>query len=98
MQAAFASHVLVIHGTNTVACLSASCCWSTRKVELGVCRRQLPWESFQLDIRDLFVDKLSKSPAQSYWRTNSPTHFGGATGTFTAIEEVRTDPHRQPSQ
>ncbi|CAL5228102.1 g11175 [Coccomyxa viridis] len=48
---------------------------------------RLPWESFQLDIRDLFVDKLSKSPAQAYWRTNSPTHFGGATGTFTAIEE-----------
>ena len=53
---------------------------------------QLPWESFQLDIRDLFVDKLSKSLAQAYWRTNSPTHFGGATGTFTAIEEVRTGP------
>ncbi len=52
------------------------------------CLVQLPWESFQLDIRDLFVDKLSKSPAQAYWRTNSPTHFGGATGTFTAIEEV----------
>ena len=41
---------------------------------------QLPWESFQADIHDLFHDKLSKYPAQSYWRTNSPTHFGGATG------------------
>ena len=49
---------------------------------------QLPWEAFQADIRDLFHDKLSKYPAQSFWRTNSPTHFGGATGTFTAIEEV----------
>ena len=52
------------------------------------CCLQLPWESFQADIRDLFHDKLSRYPAQSFWRTNSPTHFGGATGTFTAIEEV----------
>ena len=49
---------------------------------------QTPWEAFKLDVRDLFVDKLSKYPAQSLWRTNSPTHFGGFTGTFTAIEEV----------
>ncbi len=50
---------------------------------------QLPWESFQADVHDLFHDKLSRYPAQSLWRTNSPTHFGGATGTFTAIEEVK---------
>ena len=52
------------------------------------CCLQLPWEAFQADVRDLFHDKLSRYPAQSFWRTNSPTHFGGATGTFTAIEEV----------
>jgi hypothetical protein len=34
------------------------------------------------------MEKLSKYPAQTYWRSNSPTHFGGATGTFTAVEEV----------
>ena len=60
------------------------------EVELGASRLQLPWESFELHLRDLFVDNLGKSPAQSFWRTNSPTHFGGATGTFTAIEEVRS--------
>ncbi len=49
---------------------------------------QLPWESFKLDVHDLFHNKLAHSPAQAFWRTNSPTHFGGATGTFTAIEEV----------
>ena len=52
------------------------------------CCLQEPWEAFQADIRDLFHDKLSRSPAQSLWRTNTPTHFGGATGTFTSIEEV----------
>ena len=56
-------------------------------------RLQLPWEAFQADIRDLFHDKLSQYPAQSFWRTNSPTHFGGATGTFTAIEEVMLSAH-----
>ncbi len=35
------------------------------------------------------MDKLGKYPAQTFWRSNSPTHFGGATGTFTAVEEVR---------
>lgn len=59
-----------------------------RQLRLEVPSMQLPWESFQADVHDLFHDKLSKYPAQSYWRTNSPTHFGGATGTFTAIEEV----------
>ena len=49
---------------------------------------QEPWESFQADVHDLFHEKLSRSPAQSIWRTYSPTHFGGATGTFTGIEEV----------
>ncbi len=60
---------------------------------------QTPWEAFKLDIRDLFMDKLSQYPAQSLWRTNSPTHFGGFTGTFTAIEEVRGSyPCRPPPQ
>ncbi|EIE21418.1 hypothetical protein COCSUDRAFT_43154 [Coccomyxa subellipsoidea C-169] len=46
-----------------------------------------PFEAFKADVKDLFVDKLSKYPAQTFWRSNSPTHFGGATGTFTAVEE-----------
>ena len=49
---------------------------------------QAPWEAFKLDMRDLFLDKLSKYPALSFWRTNSPTHFGGHTGTYTGIEEA----------
>jgi len=49
---------------------------------------QAPFEAFKLDVKDLFVDKLSKHPGQVFWRTNSPTHFGGATGTFLAVEEV----------
>ena len=54
---------------------------------------QGPFEAFKLDVKDLFLQKLSKYPAQSYWRTNSPTHFGGATGTFTAVEEVPRQLH-----
>ncbi|CAL8469667.1 g9208 [Coccomyxa elongata] len=46
-----------------------------------------PFEAFKLDVKELFLEKLSKYPAQSYWRTYSPTHFGGATGTFLAVEE-----------
>jgi hypothetical protein len=49
---------------------------------------QAPWEAFKEDIRELFVERLSKYQAQAFWRTNSPTHFGGHTGTFTSIEEV----------
>lgn len=34
------------------------------------------------------MEKLAKSPAQTIWRLNSPTHFGGHTGTYNAIEEM----------
>ncbi len=36
---------------------------------------------------ELFQDKLSKSEAQVVWKDYSPSHFAGATGTFTGIDE-----------
>ena len=36
---------------------------------------------------ELFRDKLIKTPAQVMWKDYSPTHFCGATGTFTGIDE-----------
>ena len=35
----------------------------------------------------LFRDKLSKSEAQVVWKDYSPSHFSGATGTFSGIDE-----------
>lgn len=48
---------------------------------------QTPFEAFKLDVEEIFMEKLAKSPAQTFWRVNSPAHFGGHTGTYTAIQE-----------
>jgi hypothetical protein len=36
---------------------------------------------------ELFKDKLVKTSAQVVWKDYSPTHFCGATGAFTGIDE-----------
>lgn len=49
-------------------------------------------EAFKVDMKELLVDKLAKSPAQTFWRLNSPAHFGGHTGTYTGIQELLVCP------
>ena len=53
---------------------------------------QTPFEAFKEDVKEIFMEKLAKSPAQTFWRMNSPSHFGGHTGTFTAIQEMLVCP------
>ena len=33
------------------------------------------------------MQRLSKYPAKSLWRSYAPTHFGGRTGTYMGIDE-----------
>ena len=47
----------------------------------------LPWLQWQSDMSAMFRDKLVRTPAQVFWKDYAPTHFCGATGTFTGIDE-----------
>jgi hypothetical protein len=61
--------------------------WSQALILKVLCA-QTPFEAFKLDVKEIFMEKLAKSPAHTFWRINSPSHFGGHTGTFTAIQEM----------
>ncbi|CAK0787972.1 hypothetical protein CVIRNUC_011194 [Coccomyxa viridis] len=52
---------------------------------------QEPWMNFLADMRDLFELRLRKYHAQVLWRAYGPTHFGGPTGSYTAMESHLPD-------
>lgn len=39
-------------------------------------------------MRELILTRLQGLNARVYWRENTPSHFGGPTGTYTGIEEL----------
>lgn len=42
-----------------------------------------PWIRYQLDMAELFGQRLKMYPGLVLWRSYAPTHFGGPTGTYT---------------
>ncbi|CAL8467294.1 g6831 [Coccomyxa elongata] len=46
-----------------------------------------PWTRYLNDVQELFSKRLTQTPALVLWRAYGPTHFGGPTGTYTAITE-----------
>ena len=43
------------------------------------------WDIWRADVREIIYQRLVNIPAKIIWKSYSPTHFGGATGTFTNV-------------
>ena len=43
------------------------------------------WDIWRADVREVIYQRLVNIPAKIIWKSYSPTHFGGATGTFTNV-------------
>ena len=43
---------------------------------------------FTVDMPELFHARLKHYPCRVIWKEYAPTHFGGATGAYTGVEEM----------
>ena len=50
------------------------------------------WRNFVTDMKELFSERLRKSPASVLWRAYSPSHFGGDLGGY----EIEGTPDEWP--
>ncbi|KAK9916493.1 hypothetical protein WJX75_003317 [Coccomyxa subellipsoidea] len=50
-----------------------------------------PWARYVNDVQELFAQRLRNYKALVLWRAYGPTHFGGPTGTYTALVEHLPD-------
>ena len=59
------------------ACRYGRFAWNARMYGL--------WERWKRDVNELFYQRLVDVKARVIWKSYSPTHFGGVTGTFSMV-------------
>ena len=74
-----------MHGhTRTNQSLSSGCVCRYGRFNWGA-RNYGIWDIWRADVREVIYQRLVNIPAKIIWKSYSPTHFGGATGTFTNV-------------